>query len=344
MSEDITLCGFLENTGAQLRFYDMGRRISEIPRDDFLAFEKTTLPYPQPMQQKAWLALIQQRERHEEPVVWFLRFELDEQGKLVLATRDYFIHRFIELAGNQQADTDLAAALQDNPFTFKPREDKLANLHAIIHRDLGLPPSQYFEHARDYFAGKLGWDQWTFVGFQGIADLAARKSEPHVCRLLAESVQHLPDEPLIALSQCLEHHAVGGLLGPALLARLHQALESESAGATLVAALLRGLSQAESGTLSEAIASTLNNDAACNPEILAAIGGRAWQALGEPDVAKAYLERLAAPCVNPQVFQRCVGDLLRLPGMQQHILGVLRGPDRSERLAAAFQTMLGSQQ
>ena len=53
MNSEFTLTRFLEDTGATLRFYDVGRRIAAIPRDDFLAFEQTRLPYPHPLQGKA---------------------------------------------------------------------------------------------------------------------------------------------------------------------------------------------------------------------------------------------------------------------------------------------------
>ena len=341
MTQSITLCEFLENTGAQLRIYDMGRRIVEIPRDDFLAFENTSIPYPQPMQQKAWFALVQRRKADAgEPVIWFLRLGLDEQAKLEQATRDYFIHRFVELAGATQGDTDLASALNDNPFTFKPREDKLANLNAVVKRDLGEAPSQYFEHARDYFAGKLGWDQWKFVGYQGIADLAARHSKPQVLRLLTEAVPKLPDEPLVALCQCLENHPLADDLGEALRERLASAVNRGDTPPSLLAGLLRGLSQASPRLLKAALSDVLGHPAANDAEVVAAIGGRAWEALQDERLARAYLERLASPAVGQDIFNHCVADLLHMPQLQENVLQVLRSPQRSQRLADAFQALL----
>lgn len=340
MSDDITLCGFLEQTGAELRFFDMGRRITELPRERFLAFEKTELPYPQPMQQKAWFALAQLRGDREEPVLWFLRLDLDEQAKLIQATRDYFIQRFMELANSDRDDTNLGAALEDNPFTFKPRDDKLANLHAVLSHALKRPPSQYFEHARDYFSGGLGWDQWSFVGYQGIADLAARQADPSVAQTLAEALPHLPDEPLVALCQCLENHPLVATLADALESRLADALTARSSSAAILSALLRGLSRAATGNAARAASRVLDHPLAADPEILATVAGRSWETLQDEHVARAYLERLSMPDVDQQVFNHCLADLLRIPGMQQHILPVLRAPDRPARLASAFQAML----
>ena len=340
MSETLTLTEFLENTGASLGFYDVGRRVTAIGRNDFLAFEKTEASYPYPLQKKAWLAVLQQRPTAlAEPVIWFIRFDLDEQGKLVQATRDYFLHRFVELAA-EAADgntPDLGAALEDNPYTFKPREDKLANLNAQLGLQLNKAPSQYFEHAKAYFAGSVGWDQWAFVGYQGIADLAARANESEITELLSQAIPHLPNEPLVALCQCLEN-----LVLPNSIAKeLARKLDLEITNAPVLAALVRGLSQAPEAQRNEAILKALSSEHASDPEVLAAIGGRAWESMKDADVALAYLEALADKNVEQTIFNHCISDLLRISTLQQPLLAVMRDPKRSDQLAHAFQAMLG---
>ena len=340
MNASLTLTEFLENTGATLDFYDVGRRVSAISRDDFLAFEKTELSYPFPLQKKAWLAVLQQRPTSlSEPVIWFIRFDLDEQGKLVQATRDYFLHRFVELAA-EAADgktSDLGAALEDNPYVFKPRDDKLANLNAQLGLHLNRGPSQYFEHAKAYFSGAVGWDQWAFVGFQGIADLAARISDNEIADLITQSIPHLPNEPLVALCQCLENQALPDELAKSLSTKL----DSESIDAAVLAALVRGLSQAPQSYRDLAIRKALSTAFATDPEILAAIGGRAWEAMQSPEIALEYLETLANKKVDQAIFNHCISDLLRISTLQQPLLAVMRDPKRSDQLAHAFQAMLG---
>jgi len=341
MSTASTLTEFLESTGARVRFYDMGRRVTPIPRADFLAFERNEARYPYPLQQKAWFAMVQERlQGQSEPLIWFLRFDLDEQAKLVLATRDYLMHRFVEIASQASEASELGEAMRDNPYAFAPRDDKMANLHARVHRDLDLGPSQYFAHARDYLSGKPGWEQWSFVAYQGLADIAARLDEPEISRLLHSALPHLPQEPLVALCQCLENHPLPAELAAALRQRLERALEDKSAPPALLAGLLRGQSQGGPQRLADAVLALLRDPRATEPEVLAAIGGRAWEALMQPEVAKAYLETLASAAVAPNVFDHCLADLLRLPGLQPHLLAQLRAPDRSERLASAFQAML----
>lgn len=341
MDQILTLTEFLEYTGARLTYYDMGRRVSIIPTDDFLAFEKTDIPYPYPMQQRAWFCLVQQRpDDADSPLIWFLRFGLDEQGKLVQAERDYFINRFVEIANQHPDQKQLAQVLEDNPCTFRPGQQKMANVHAILACALGRSPSQYFAHALEYFAGHVGWDQWKFVGLQGIADLAARQRQHPIGDALAESVPELPAEPLIALCQCLENHALLPHLADALYARLQAGLSRLDIPANELAALLRGMAHAPQDLLEEALLESLANPVSAHPEVLAAIGGRLWQTLHSPEVASAFLLRLASEQVPQTVFDHCLGDLLRMPGLQQPLLQVLRSPDRPDELATAFQAML----
>jgi hypothetical protein len=340
MTESLTLTEFLENTDASLRFYDVGRRVSPISRDDFLAFEKTELSYPFPLQKKAWLAILQQRPTSlTEPVIWFIQFDLDEQGKLIQATRDYFLHRFIELA-TEAADgntSDLGAALEDNPYVFKPREDKLANLNAQIGVLLKREPSQYFEHAKAYFSGAVGWDQWAFVGYQGIADLAARIKDNEIADLITQAIPHLPNEPLVALCQCLENQILPDTLAIILSTKLERKIENVA----VLAALIRGLSQAARKIRDTAIQKALSTKHAADPEVLAAIGGRAWEAMQNPEIALIYLETLASNKVDQSIFNHCISDLLRISTLQQPLLTIMRDPKRSDRLAQAFQSMLG---
>lgn len=340
-AQPITLTGLLEEAGANLRFFDMGRRVAPLSREQFLAFERTDLPYPYPVQQQAWFALVQTHVNQQDPLIWFLRFDLDEQGKLVQANRDYLIHRLVEVAAEQPDAAELGQAMQDNPYAFAPREDKMANLHAMLQRDLDRPPSQYFAHARDYLSGRPGWDQWSFVGYQGLADIAARQDDPALSTLLIDAIPQLPEQPLIALCQCLENHRPTPGLAKALRTRLETAIRTPGARPALLASLLRALSLGDEAQLADAIGQVLDLPQATDVEVLATIGGRAWEALRcRPNLTRTYLERLASDTVEAGVFDHCVTDLLRLPGMQQPILNVLRGEKRSEALASAFQRLL----
>lgn len=344
MSRSTTLLEFLENTGAQVKVYDIGRRVGEIERNTFLAFERTDSPYPLPMQRKAWFAVIQLRTAEvNEPIIWFLRLNLDEQGKLVQTTRDYLIQRFAEIAQNSGDQADLGQALQDNPYAFKPRDDRMAVFHAKFAYDSKQPASRFYDHAKTYFTGEPGWEQWNFVGYQGIADVAARAGESDIAKLLTTAIPSLPDEPLKVLCHCLENEKIDSSLSQAIAQRLDLALQMDKPDIDLVSALIRGLSLSQDTNLqSNSYTQALTSKVGTQIEVLAAVSGRAWQCLAQPDLATLYLETLAKNDAGQDAFNHCLGDLLSLPELQKPLLDVLRRNDRSGQLANCFQEMTNS--
>lgn len=337
-----TITEFLEATGARLRIFDMGRRITKIGREQFLQFERTELPYPYPMQRQAWFALLfQDDESRFEPFIWFLRFPLDEQGKLLQAARDDFMHRLVERVGeNLQAAEDgekLDAVLKDNPYTFKPRDDRMAVFHAQATQLLKQPHSKFFEHAQEYFNGKLGWDQWSFVGYQGIAEIASLQAQEKYSEMLAKAIPELPERPFEALCHCLENEPVTLAITEALLNRLKQLLTADTPDLMLIAASIRAVSCSVSHNLKrELIQTALADDCSNAVEILVAISGRAWESLLDDEIRKQYLERLAENSEGQELFNQCLSDLLFVPGMRTPLLLSVRDPDRSERLSQAI--------
>lgn len=342
MSNATTLIGFLQKTGAKIRIYEMGRRVLKLSSSDFLKFEQTQISYPYPLQHQAWFGIsILDNAVSEEPVIWFLRLPLDEQGKLVQASRDYFIHRLAETAlARQQHRNEDTDAFKDNPYIFKPREERMAVFHAKLARDLMREKSKYHDHALDYFRGTPGWDQWSFVGYQGIADIAVEAGDKDVSGILTQAIPLLPPQPLIALCHCLENEPLHQDLGLALFKRLENELSAEHPNTPVVTALIRGLSLVRSTALQKQMVQTvLNGKLATNIEVLAALSGRAWETLKWPEITRQYMHLLAVNDHGQEAFNQCLADLLSIPGMRQPVLATLRDPSRSEPLARAFATM-----
>ena len=336
--DTLTLYEFLERTGADVRVYDIGRRIAVLERDQFLAFENLAAPYPLPMQRKAWFALVQLPDaRNDDPIIWFLRLDLDEQGLLVLAERDYLLNRLLESAQARTQGADPQAFLQDNPYAFKPREDRMALFHALLSADLGLPPSRFYQHALDYFHGTPGWDQWSFVGYQGIADVACR----HDDEPLSSAVPHLPKEPLVALCHCLESRIPSETLKAALIQRLQRSLDHRPPDVALLAALVRALSSggASDDAVVRSIQTMLDHPVSSHIELLAAISGRAWEVLDEPSLLDRYLLRLAQNDHGQAAFEHCISDLLSLPTIADKAREAVRAPTQVAQVRDAFARM-----
>ncbi|MCG8427783.1 MAG: DUF3549 family protein, partial [Chromatiales bacterium] len=298
-----------------------------------------------PLQQQAWFALIfQDTEKQVEPFIWFLRFPLDEQGKLLQASRDDFMHRLMERIGeNLQAAKEgstLDAALKDNPYTFKPRDDRMAVFHAKAKQLFKQPASKYFEHAEEYFSGKLGWDQWSFVGYQGIAELAVSQDQAEITKLLIAAIPQLPEKPLEALCHCLENETINMALNQTLLERLEQHLDSHADDTLTTAACVRAVACSQSANLQKAVITiALEHDSGRSADVLAAISGRCWETLLDDDIRLKYLEQLARNDNGQEFFNQCLSDLLFIPGMRVPLLTSIRNPERSTELSNAIGSL-----
>lgn len=337
MNAHPTLLKLLEQSTAQVLVYDIGRRIGAMPRNSFAAFERATAPYPLPMQRKAWFALVQVGG-DSEPVIWFLSLSLDERGLIIPAERDYLLNRLLESAQASRRGKDPQVFLQDNPHAFTPREERMALFHARLSADLGRPPSRFYGHALNYFCGQLGWDQWGFVGYQGIADVACR----HDGGPLDTAVPDLPKEPLVALCHCLESQTIDDRLTTALHARLNFEIDGRKADVGTVAALIRGLSSRAASTQTvDATIAVLDSPVGNDIEILAAIAGRAWDVLHNPVVLRRYLLRLATNDHGQAAFEHCVSDLLSLPTLAPALRTTLRAENQADVVRGAFNTMIG---
>lgn len=343
-----TICEFLTQTGAQVHFYDMGRRVVEISNDDMLAIEHQQMPYPQPFLRSAWLGVLfyyddpdadTETNNHQ---IWFLKFPLDEKGLLNQDARNDFLRRIIETLAEQtlakhNAETGEERKFsqqnaapdmpEDNPHGFTPREDRMASFHAKIAKKLGQSPSQYYPHAADYFTGSAGFEQWNFVGLQGIADVAARLDEDNNLATLIKAIPQLPITPFAALCSCLENETIAPDLSAALGARLeHDLHEADTnTAANSVAAAIRGLSHgSDQQALIKTLRATLNTDTGHNVEVLATIAGRAWQCLEDAEIRRAFLQSLARCEAGQGAFDNIMADLMFIPGLRKALLDELR--------------------
>jgi len=328
----------------------MGRRVTEIPIETMRRVELAEVVYPFPFLRYAWLGILLQLPKsdgqnidiHSQThTIWFLKLPLDEQGLLQQAARDDFLHRLLDTLTNAPGNDLTEASLDSNPLGFKPREDKMAVFHARVARQLGEPPSQYYAFAREYFSGQTGFDQWNFIGLQGLADIAARLEDDNNAAMLAKAIPDLPATPFAALCGCLENFSVDISLSAAMIKRMNQALVDTDP--VLTAACLRGLSNCrDQNTRRESIKAALNNRVATDVEVLATIAGRCWQALDTSELRLLFLEALALCEAGPQAFAKILVDLLFLPGLGQAIREDFNSTQKSTYLAKAISTFLAS--
>ena len=331
MTQISGITDFLDQAGTPFRVFDMGRRIQQISREDFLAFEQGEIPYPYPLQQQAWLGMmVWNEESPSDLVIWFLRFPLDARGRLTTGIRYDFVYQLIKK--NEQQEEE-----ETNPYGFKPKQEHMASFHAKAALILGQPASRFYQHAQDYFAGKPGFDQWAFVGFQGIADIAVRLNEDNNLNLLISALPQLPAPPLEALCQCLEHEILPDSLATTLATCLDEELSKESPDGNRVSLLLRAISGASNSAISEQqVRKVLASPVAQYAEVIASISGRCWNTLMQEDIINSFLENLALCPEGQEFFNLVIVDLINIPGMQEPIYSAIRQTDRSENLSRAI--------
>lgn len=348
MSENqvTTLSAFLTHSGLDYQVFDLGRRVAPISRDLFQAIEQVEQPYPYPFQGAAFVAIVFWHPKTAEThSVWFLQLPLDEQGLLLQSARDEFLVMLLERVGESmlaQADgKKLDAALKDSPYTFKPRDDKMAAFNAVSRHYLNLPASQYHLTAVAYFTGELALEDWPTLAMQGVADFAIRMDAAQA-ELLAPRLTSLPETPLNVLSQSLEHARPQLQLVRATINALDDALAQDSPDQNRVIAYLRALSNCDEAVLVEVAQQVLNHPVSQHIEILAVFSGRMWPVLKQPALIRQFTERLAENDAGQVGFSYLLADLMFIPGYREPVLQALRNPERSEKLSEAVGEMFSA--
>lgn len=349
MSDISSLSQLLRQSGGQVRFFDMGRRVQKLSTEQFEKIENQQTPYPFPYLQHAWIALmIWNPKNKEQGAAWFLKLPLDEQGFLIQAVRDDLLSRLLKNAGGilqHEKTGDMPEdALKDNPFSFKPDQEKMALFHAYSTLASSEPASQYYENAQQYFAGQVGFDNWQSLGYQGIADLVVRHGQGSNGKILTKSIPLLPDVPFEVLCTCIESIEPDHQLFDALALRAEQTLERATANANHIAAITRAVSNARNTSRKQVlIDKILASDYALEPEVIVSIATRCHESLQEPITLQQFLEKLAIGKAGQAGFSRVLSDLMFMPVMRALILMQLRNPDRSEALNKAVDDMFGQQ-
>jgi len=349
MNQIDTLYELLQLSDTQYKVYDMGRRVQKLTTAEFKAFEDATTPYPYPLQQKAWLAILfWDKQRSEQQYLWFLSFQLDEQGKLIQATRNHFIAMVIEVLGTELTQqNNNQEKLDNNPYTFKPEQNKLAMLNAKIKVDLKQPASVYYEHALSYLKGEQGWDKWQSVGVQGLADFAARLATNDNQAQLARAIEHLPADVFNPLCAQLEHVDIGTHCTEQLVKLANAALANNDKQQLINC--LRALSASKAAGLRQPLLEQiLNQQLGQDSEVLLVITARCWHDLEQQNLRQGFLESLALCSANHgeqhQLFVGVVADLVAIPSVRNGFLHSFRQSDRSDTLAQAIGVLFGQHQ
>ncbi|MFB2660341.1 DUF3549 family protein [Shewanella mangrovisoli] len=328
MTEITTLSQFLTTAKTQFQVYELGRRVQHIDMLAFHQIESLATPYPYPIQGHAQFAIVFWNERQQH-FIWFLKLPLDEQGLLSPATRSQFIEMVLTALGQdptQPLTDEQQDRLANNPFSFKPSQEKLAVFNALVRKQLGLSASIQYEFAVQYLSGQIAASEWQHIGLQGLSDVCVRLGElDHEQHILA-SFDNSAIEVQIALCQCLEHLHLTEALANKLYAKF------VTASPEYQTYYLRAL--ASHTELSQQALAHLQQTERLEANELISIAGRNWTVLKQELSRSIYLEALAR---QPQAFfNQIFADIVAIPSLRNHLLGELRNPNRSVQLSQAI--------
>ena len=337
MSEQIATLGqLLDNAGTQWRAFDIGRHITKLDKKQFLAIEQAQVPYPYPLAGHAWLAIqFWDVKASKEPYVWFLKFPVDEQSMLVSASRDHFADMVIQALGTEITGEQADGKLDNNPYVFTPNANKLAAFNAQIKVLLKQPASQYYEHAQLYFSGKIGFDNWQSVALQGIADFALRLDSDTNLGNLKKAWPHLPVEVLQPLSAMLEHVEIPTSISELLVDYAQTAIDNKDTIA--ITSALRAISKGQAqGLCAQLVDNVLSSPVGQDSDVLLTIAGRCFTQLENPERLHIFMDNCAHHQQIEELFPSIFADLVAIPTIRPHLLGLLRKENRSETLARAI--------
>ncbi len=329
------LSDFLLETDSLIRVFDLGRRVSKIKLSNFQKFEKSEIAYPYPYEQTAWLGLLfwsKKDSTHHN--IWFFRMPLDETGFIQLSARDEFMHLLLSRLHEQMQKSNnteaLTHVLKDNPYVFKPTDDKLAIFHSKSRLILQQSPSQFFSSTYQYLQSQ-DYQTWEHLGIQGIADIAVRHDVKDIHSALLAAIPHIPSQVFSAFGQNLENEVIDITLAKAIALRMENTEDTH-----VIVAGVRALANCQSSQFkNEVLCATLKKLAANQPMILIAIAAKAWEFLEDPKMLHLFLEKLANPKIETRLFNALLVDLMFIPEFRERIMTEFRNPDRSEDLSNA---------
>ncbi len=352
-SSALTLGDTLEKLHIHVRYFDMGRRISELSPAMLDNVEQMNTPYPLPYQRSMWLGLLlqdrQEGKKSSPPLVWFLQFPLDEQGLLIPDVRDEFLqHLGRRLEKNLKAAKQggkLEHILEGSPQVFTPTQEAKSIFHAKANLRSDQAASQFYLPVKSYLK-EMAKDKpatdvdWQSLGLQGFADFTARLHKKTYQPLLSKALPRLPPEPLHAICCCMEHSIIEQQLSTVVIKLIDTLIHSDTPDMPTLAALLRAISNSKAKKLRQQLIlrllnSPINNDS----DLLIAIALRCWEDLQQPELTRLYLECLAKNNQGQILFEKLFKDLIFIPDLRVFILAAIRDPDCSTTLRDALEQL-----
>lgn len=337
MSQINTISEFLLQAGTEYKVFDMARAIRAVDPQLFLEIENATVPAPHPRQQHAWFGIVfYNKVMSDERYIWFVKLPLDEQGLVIAAARQQFLQIVVEALGlSLDKQSTPNNQLPENPFTFVPNQQQLADFNSISRVELGIPLSKHLPQLEEYLVNPDCHD-WRTVPVQGIADFAASIRHDGHKALLMKHFSKLVPEIQHALCSSLENHPIDADISELIIAWHSQDRDHEQR----LHSALRALCQSQStATVKLFLTAILNAESGQSEVMLMLIAARHWRYLKDTSILNMYVEHLSH-CPQ-EVFVGLYSDLVQIPEIREEMLGILRWPEKSPQLTQAIGYLFG---
>lgn len=369
MSKIESLSDLFELVGCQATFYDIGRHITKMTTTQVREFDQKQQPYPLPFKQQAWLAIVltpsisspaisnstsstTTDSFHEkvEPIIWFIRLAIDEQGCLNLGTRDHLLKTIVDKILNDDSQSDLGDALKDNPYAFQPDHERMASFHATLSLAFDHTPSSYFAELIDFLQKTVGQttdtdarindEAWQSLGLQGIADLAVRSHQQKYSSLIQQAILQAPIPLACALATALEHETPS----PEYLAFV-ETIFTQIKNNQMQAALIRSVSKGTpSAKFMAAIKQVISLEEQAGTDealhIIVAIVAKCPNWLNKDEVLLSLcMENLAQRQDGYLAFGQIASELSQMPTMRNNLWQLFRSEKRSQKLSQAIGSL-----
>lgn len=326
---------FLDASQSQYKFIDMGRGFRELTPEHFADIEQQRVPAPFPRQQHMWLGCIfWAAQRSTQHYIWFIKLPLDERGLLNQAARNLFLEKVVEALGAQLENTEKQQGqLGDNPYTFVPNQQQLADFNAKAKALVKAKAGQGFTAVGEYIYDPEHND-WQLLSVQGVSDYVARLADPMLFAALSKQWKHLSPSFQVAVLNSLEHYPINKPL--ALLIKQHCEAAIAKDNDAHVVASLRALTQAPDEVVLKIVEPILHR-AYLNAEMLILLAARHMRVLADVDRAILFLEKCALH--DDTFFQGLFADIVQVPQCRIYVLQALHSDALSELCTTKLATL-----
>ncbi len=336
-----TISEFLLHAGTDYRVFDMGRTIRSVSTQAFLDMENGQLQPQFPRLEHAWFGIIfWDKTRSTQHYIWFVKLPVDEQGMLVAAARNHFLQIIVDAlgAGLENAESK-NAQLPENPYSFIPNQNQLADFNSISRKKVALGQSQFYDLALRYIQTPLVID-WQTVPQQGLADVAANLKDKTIYHTLVDNIENYPTPAQFALLTSFENHPID----VKLVEKIVGILAKNPDDIALWQHGIRSLAQSPcKGLVRQVIKDCLSNDKLSSEHgILVVLSGRLFSHFEQQDLLKVFLDAVAKADESFALFHAVFRDLVQIPSLRVHLLASLRWTDKSDALTAAVGSLFSA--